>query len=109
MNTQKFEDWKYIAKRLPVVAWAGLRGAFKQVGPVLLLFLAIAFAYGIGKGDNSSWYLLVSVILGSFAIGSAEDRAENRASIAWASKFWNLIETDHVLEISVTHKTDKAA
>lgn len=81
--------------------WAG--DAWRNAGPSLVMMFALFVAYAIGRGEASAWLILLSAVLGGWAIGMAADRAETRAASEWAGKFWRLIETDHVLEISVTH------
>ena len=97
------KDWLYISKRSSVLAWAALRGLFRRATPSILMAGAIIATYEIGHAGAQFWWVLVPMIFGGFAIGAAEDRAESRASNDWATRFWRLIETDHMLEINVTH------
>lgn len=77
---------------------------WRGAGPSILMVAGMMAAYGLGNAGLTSWSVLLPAVIGSWAIGLAEDRAEARASKDWAGKFWRLIETDHMLEISVTHK-----
>jgi hypothetical protein len=98
--------WMDVMKALVGRAWREIRAVARRFTPSMLMGGAILLAYTAGDIHVSPWWILICMVLGGFAIGAAEDRAENRASTAWAGKFWRLIESDHLLEISVTHKNE---
>ena len=92
-----------ISGRIVESIYAYARDMLRRAAPATMMTGAMIGAFTIGKNGGAFWWLLLPMIFGGFALGAAEDRAEARASTVWASKFWRLIETDHILEILVTH------
>jgi hypothetical protein len=84
-----------------MIAW--LRHAARGATPSLLMSFSVLVGYAMGEFGVDRWWALLPIVFGGFALGLSSDRAEARAKTEWADKFWRLIETDHMLEISVTH------
>jgi uncharacterized membrane protein AbrB (regulator of aidB expression) len=53
--------------------------AIRLALPVITGLLAVAVAYELGSRGVDSWWMLVPMLMVGYAIGSAVDRADNRA------------------------------
>ena len=103
------KTWGYVLRRLVARLWSETRGVARRIAPSLFMGSAVMLAFMAGESHLSPWWMLGCMVLGGFAIGAAEDRAESRAATSWANKFWGLIESDHVVEVQVTHRDERTA
>lgn len=103
------KDWFFIAKRAPVLGMVALQSLWRTATPNFLVALSVIVAFAMGDLNVNHWLMLVPMVTASFGVGLAQDRAEARAAKWWAVKFWSIIESDHMVEISVTHKNSPEA
>lgn len=86
--------------------WSYVCGVWRAAAPSLTVAAAIIAAYVMGSDEASFYWLLAPMILASFALGATADRESARARNETALTFLRLIETDHELQVTVTHRRE---
>lgn len=100
---------KWTFKNGAAALWTAARSIYRQSIPAMMLFVALVTAYTFGTLGWSMWSMIIVYLIGAFAVSAAEDRAEAAAKTEWAERFLRMIETDHDLSVTITHRAEDIA
>lgn len=73
--------------------------------PMMACLIGGAF-FHLGIEDKDYWAAGAAFFCWSWALSCMKDRAESAAKVEWGMAFFNMIATDHTLDVTVTYKKD---